>query len=497
MIIVVIKMNKKSINVIITIGCLLISSIVFFTEYKSKENPRELYKVYLEGKTIGYVENKNLLEQYIDSKQVGLKEKYGVETVYAPNDLDIVKEITYNKKVSTSKEIYESIKDIAPFTIKGYTITIKGIDIMTEEGGETTTEEKTIYVLDKEIFNEAVKNTVLVFVSEENYNNFINDTQPELKDVGVLIEDIYIKNQITIKEGNISTEEKIFTDVDELSKYLLFGTLEEQQKYTVKAGDIISDIAYNNKLSIEEFLIANPEFTSENNLLYEGQIVNLGLINPMFSLIEEEHIVELQTKKFDTKIEYDANMLAGYEKVKQEGVNGTIKVTQKVQKANGEIESVVITNTEEVKPTVSRIVVKGSKVIPTVGNPNVWYWPTNKPYVITSNYGWRWGKMHEGIDISGTGYGSPIYAANNGVVEQAGYNSVNGNYIYINHNNGYYSIYAHLATLSVKKGQAVSMGMKIGTMGSTGFSTGTHLHFSIYKGYPYRGGVSVNPRNYY
>jgi len=491
-------MNKKSKkNILITIIALLLSSTVFFVEKDKSYNPEQVYRVYLSGKTIGYVEDKELLEEYIDKAQSSLKEKYDVEKVYAPNDLDIIKEVTYNQKVSTEKEIYEEINKLAPFTIQGYVITIKGIEIMSETEGEITTEDKLIYVLDKEIFNEAVSNTVSVFVSNEDYQNFVNGTQKPIDNVGTLIEDIYIKNKITIKEDKISVEEQIFTDVDELSKYLLFGTTEEQGKYVVKSGDVISDIAYNNKLSIEEFLIANPNFSSEDNLLYEGQVVNLGLINPMFNLIEEDHVVEIQTKKFDTKIEYDANLLVGFEKIKQNGEDGTIRVTQKVQKSNGEIESVVITNTEEIKPTITKIIVKGSKVVPTIGNPGVWYWPTNKPYIITSPFGWRWGKMHEGVDISGTGHGSPIYAANNGTIEVAGYNSTNGNYIYINHNNGYYTIYAHLSTILVKQGQAVSMGTKIGTMGSTGFSTGPHLHFSIYKGYPYRGGVAINPLRFY
>ena len=488
-------MNKKT--VFITFICLILSSFVFFVGYKKMDNPQELYRVYLKGETIGYIENKELLEKYIDDAQIALKEKYNVDKVYAPNELDVIKEITYNQKISTEEEIYEKIKDKSPFTINGYKITIKGIKIIDEEQGEITTEDTVVYVLDKELFNEAVKNTVEVFVSEENYNNFINNTQKEITDVGTIIEDIYIKNEITIKEGRISTDETIFTDLDELNKYLLFGTTEEQQKYTVKDGDVISDIAYNNKLSVEEFLIANPEFTSANNLLYEGQIVNLGLIDPMFNLIEEDHVVEIQTQKYDTIIEYDSSLLVGYEKVVQEGVDGTVKVTKKVQKSNGEIESAIIATTEIVKPTVSKIVVKGSKVIPTVGNVGVWYWPTNKPYIITSTYGWRWGKLHEGLDISGTGYGSPIYAANNGTVDRAGYTSTNGNYIYINHNNGYYSIYAHLASINVTVGQAVSMGDKIGTMGQSGYAFGTHLHFGIYRGYPFTTGYSVNPLNFY
>ena len=488
-------MNKK--DYLLAFICLIICSGILFVGYKKAESPVELYRVYLQGKTIGYIKNKELLEEYIDNEQYELKEKYNVDKVYLPNDLDIVKEITYNQSVLTEEEIYNIIKDISPFTVSGYTITIKGVEVQDNEEEAVVTPDYKIYVIDRDVFEQSIKNTVQVFIPEKDYESFINKTQAEIKDVGSLIEDIYIKNQITITEGRISTTEKIFTDVEELNKYMLFGTTEEQEKYTVQSGDLISDIAYKNKLSVQEFLIANPEFTSENNLLYEGQVVNLGLINPLFKLIEEDHVVELQTETFETKIEYDENMVAGYEKVKQNGENGTIKVTKKVQKLNGEIQSAVITQTETIKPTINKIIVKGSKIIPTVGDVGVWAWPTIKPYQITSGFGWRGYKMHQGIDIAGTGCNSPIYAANNGVVDKSGWNSTNGNYIYINHNNGYYTVYAHLATRDVSVGQTVSMGQKIGTMGRTGLASGCHLHFSISKGYPFVGGVFMNPFNFY
>lgn len=490
-------MNKK--DILYSIIALIISSGIFFVGYTKVSDPEELFRVYLKGETIGYIKDKDLLEKYINDEQVELKEKYNVKKVYLPNDLDIVKEITYNKKISTEKEIYDKIKDTSPFTINGYTITIKGYEEKTEEHPEPIKiPDKKIYVLDKNVFIDSLKNTVQVFISKTDYDNFMNETQPEIKNVGSLIEDLYIKNQITITEGKISTEEKIFTDVEELNKYMLFGTTEEQKKYKVKAGDSISDISFKNKLSVEEFLIANPEFTSENNLLYEGQVVNLGLINPIFKLVEEDHIVELQTQKYETKIEYDQNVLVGYEEVKQQGHNGTLRLTKKVQKVNGEIESAVITKTETIKESVPKIIVKGNKVIPNVGNVGVWRWPTAKPYCITSSFGWRWGKMHEGLDISCSGCGSPIYASNNGTVEIATYAYPNGNYIIINHNNGYYSMYAHLGSISVRSGQVVQMGDKIGTMGATGFATGCHLHFSISKGYPYRGGYQFyNPNSFF
>ena len=491
-------MSKK--NILYVLLSLLISSAVFFVGYQKTSKPIELYHVYLKGDTIGYIKNKELLEEYIDNEQIELKDKYHIDKVFLPNDLDIIKEVTYDKPISTEKEIYERIKGISPFTISGYTITIKGLESTSEaDGSKIVLPDKKVYVLDKEIFTKALKNTINVFISENDYNNFINKTQPEIKDVGSIIEDIYIKNQITISEGRISAEEKIFTDAEELNRYLLFGTLEKQQEYVVGAGESIKEIAYKNKLSVGEFLIANPEFTNENNLLYEGEKVNIGLINPQFVLVEEDHTVELQEDAFETKIEYDDTMLVGYEKVKQDGANGISKITKKIQKQNGTIYSVVVTKREIIKSSVPKIILKGNKTVPNIGNVGLWRWPTAEPSCITSPFGWRWGKHHNAVDISCSGHGSPIYAANNGTVEVANNSRPwpNGNYVVINHNNGFYTIYAHLDSVTVVEGQVVTMGQVIGTMGHTGNATGTHLHFGISVGFPDKGGTYYNPMDFF
>lgn len=494
-------MNKKSVFFII--AAFMISFSVFFMGYVKTLEPKEVYKVYLRGKEIGLIYSKDDLYDYIDKQQQIIKTKYNVDKVYAPNTLDIVKDITYSSNVSSVASIYNKINDIEPFTIKGYVVTIKGVEEQTEENEKKTkSKDKRIYLLDKKIFEESVRDTAIAFVGEDRYVSYEkgNEEKKDTEQVGTYTENIYIKNEITIKEGNISTEEQIFMNKEDLSKYLLFGTLEKQKTYTVKEGETIEDIAFSNKLSPEEFLIANPEFTSADNLISKGQVVTLGEIVPAFKLIEEQHVVEVQTKKYNTKIEYDKTMYEGKEKQKQKGKNGKIKVTKKLQKENGAIISAVITNSEELEPSIERIVVKGSKKKtnysgggsgysePITGNaPTVtgtWYWPTNVPYVITSPFAYRWGKLHSGIDISGTGYGSPIYAANNGVVVEAGSRWPNGNYVLIKHSNGYHTIYAHLSAIKVSSGQTVKQGQVIGSMGRSGMATGTHLHFGVYYGYP-------------
>ena len=115
---------------------------------------------------------------------------------------------------------------------------------------------------------------------------------------------------------------------------------------------------------------------------------------------------------------------------------------------------------------------------------------------LTSPYGYRthpttgqW-KFHNGVDLANN-QGTPIYAARSGKVTVATYGGTYGYYVTINHGDGYSSLYAHMTHYTVSKGQTVKKGDIIGYMGSTGRSTGPHLHFSIFYN-----GSSVNPMNY-
>lgn len=202
----------------------------------------------------------------------------------------------------------------------------------------------------------------------------------------------------------------------------------------------------------------------------------------------------------------DDTQYVGYEKVEQDGKDGLALVTEKIQLVNGEIQDTVQANSVVLSPSINKIVVRGTKRYSSSSlGPNVdvpvgigsWVWPTNSPYTISSYFSWRWGKHHDAVDITGSGYGSPIKAANNGIIVQSGYTSTNGNYIIIAHQNGYYTMYAHMAARYKQVGNIVMAGDQIGTMGNTGFAYGVHLHFGLYNGYPFRGGVAINPLNLY
>lgn len=120
--------------------------------------------------------------------------------------------------------------------------------------------------------------------------------------------------------------------------------------------------------------------------------------------------------------------------------------------------------------------------------------PLHSRYYLSSSYGWRdspfsSGKrsFHSGIDMAAIS-GTSIYPAMDGTVITAGYNSVYGNYVIIQHHSGYKTLYGHMSRITCKKGNFVYTNTKIGEVGSTGLSTGPHLHFTVYKN-----GKTVNP----
>ena len=115
-------------------------------------------------------------------------------------------------------------------------------------------------------------------------------------------------------------------------------------------------------------------------------------------------------------------------------------------------------------------------------------WPTSGR--VTSEYGYRWGRMHQGIDI-GAGTGTPIRAANGGEVIFAGTQGGYGRTVVISHGGGFSTLYAHQSSIAASDGQTVQRGQVIGYVGNTGNSTGPHLHFETRVN-----GAAQNPRRY-
>lgn len=499
-------MNSKRI-IIYSLVSIITSLIVIwcFTGETKYEEPGYIYQVYLDGEKIGLIDSEEKLYELINKEQIAIKDEYQVNQVYPPKGFEIIRTHTYDENLSTVKEVYEKIKEEKQFTIKGYTVTVK----TTEEGVEPTY----IYMLDEEIFNKAVTNVINTFITEERYDQYLTQTQPEIIDTGYIIEKMFFDDKITIKESYVSVDEKIYTTEEDLTKYLLFGDNINRQEYTVTQGDTIEKIAESHQLNVDELLIANDAIDSEDTLLAIGQTLNVALIDPVLSLVYEELVVEDVEQMYNLVVREDPTQYTTYNVVTQVGSKGINRVTKRVQFTNGEQNQGVafIGDPVVIVPAVDQITVKGTKRYSYSSNAGtgsyidtgqIWGWPTNQPSVITSHYGWRWGTLHDGLDISGTGYGSPIYAILDGEVVSAQYGGMVGSSagynVVIRHDNGYYSVYAHMSGMPpVRVGQWVTRGQRIGSMGRSGVATGTHLHLGLFYGKPYNGGYSVNPMRLY
>ena len=429
------------------------------------------------------------------------------DDIYEPLGINVKKVNTYKDELIPVKEVYNIIVDKKPCTIEGYQFKIKksAVKVLNENvlyGALSltdyskikvnATEDIIVYVTKPDVFNKAIEEIAAVFVGSDEYTNYKEDKQEEIKDTGTMIENVYLKEEITIRETNISVKEKIYNDSSSLASYLLYGDTVKSNTVYAKSGDTITKLAIRNGISIEEFFLSNPSFTSINNMFYDNQPIIITKLNPKLSLVADE--IRVEDKEIEYKVieKYDNTMLKGDEKVEQEGSNGLMRVRQKVQVVNGSIQTAEPISNETIKNTRDKIVLVGTKELPNVGSTTSWFWPTKTTYTLTSYFGWRSypfnpsaREFHAGLDIAGVGYGAPVYATNNGTIVEMRRDRWNyGTHIIIDHNNGYWSTYGHMQNFAsgIKLGDTVARGQLIGYVGASGAATGPHLHFEIRVG---------------
>ncbi|TFE25391.1 M23 family metallopeptidase [Cohnella luojiensis] len=275
------------------------------------------------------------------------------------------------------------------------------------------------------------------------------------------------------------------SDPEELYRKLTEGE-PIPKKYTVKKGDCIGCIA--SKLNVSENLIYDNNKWIKNDSIKIGDVLDLSQEKPpILNVKSEERVTEIEAIEPPVEYRKSDSMKLGQQKVLREGTEGKQQVTYRFLKRNGSLIEEEQIAQKVLKKPISTIILKGTKVIRGEGSGK-FSWPVMGAR-ITSYMGARWGRMHNGIDIVGK---SSILAADEGVIEYAGYKSGGlGNAVIINHNNGFKTVYGHMKSVNVKKGQIVEKGDVIGIMGSTGRSTGTHLHFEVHLN-----GKMKNPTSY-
>lgn len=464
-----------------------VASVGFGGQQYVNAHTTDYYVVYWKGQPVGKVSSSAKVEQWLKAKAEELERAdTPVRHVLDDNQVTYVPESAY--KASTDDEAVLAMLDRK--------VTTHPVGVELKVNG------KVIGVVRDHAEAEAllakIKNKYVPPESESNLTQVSagNSAAPKIQTLSLtasapsqapktperLVESVEFVEKIDLAE--VKLEDERLSDPDELYEKLVTGN-PTPVKYTVQPGDCIGCIAEKLDISPEIIYANNPWI--EDDFLQIGDELDLTEMKPMVNVRSVEQVTQVETIEAPVEYKTSEDMRKGQTKVIRKGEDGQKQVTYRLVKKNGSLMEEEIVSEKVLKEPVSTIILKGTKVIPGEGTGK-FMWPVSGAK-ITSYMGKRWGRMHEGIDIIGN---STIKAADNGVVEFAGYKSGGlGNAVIINHKNGFKTVYGHMKKVTVKKGQTVAKGDQIGIMGSTGRSTGVHLHFEIHLN-----GKLKNPTSY-
>lgn len=430
-----------------------------------KDGLGTIYHIYIGDLHIGAVDSKDVVQEVINEKVLSGLETYENFEISLDKEVSMIPEKSFQLAYD-NEEVVKYLKE--DLTIVAQAEAIK-ID-----------DQVVGYFKNKEEAEKVLKAYQLKYVTEEELAHTEDndeDSQKKAKDLSV--GDVEMRDVTFSKDVSLQTEKTEpdnILNIDQGIELLEKGTREEK-KHKVSEGEVLGEIARHYDLSPKKLLSLNPELTEESVLQIDQEIT----VTAYESFID---VLTIEEEKAEEKIEYNVetveskDLYEGEEKIEQKGKNGTREVHYRIEKKNGEVVDKETLSDDVTSEAVDQVIIKGTKVIPSRGTEDL-SWPADGGY-ISSQQGSRWGSFHKGIDIAGPN-SRTISAADHGVVESAGYNGGYGNKIVINHNNGMKTIYAHLNSFDVKVGQVVEKGTKIGVMGSTGNSTGVHLHFEVYQ----------------
>ena len=252
--------------------------------------------------------------------------------------------------------------------------------------------------------------------------------------------------------------------------------------YTVKAGDTLNSICESQGVSIESMTKGSKSVDFE--ALQPGDTLKINNDGRLINVLATFEKTKEEIISYEISYQENAEMPAGTQNVVQEGFDGAEIVDVKIVRINDDELYRERLSAKTTLDPITKVVDCGTKVFRGEGagsvnitSANQMIWPTNAT-AISSNYGVRSSGFHTGLDINGE-TNDPVWAALDGTVTTAGWCGNYGNCIVVKHSSGLSTRYAHLNSIGVGIGQTVKRGQTIGLEGSTGNSTGSHLHFEV------------------
>ena len=310
---------------------------------------------------------------------------------------------------------------------------------------------------------------------------------------GAQNETVAFENVITYEPG-LYLSESIVEPESIIS--IITSTKSVAIEHTAVDGDSPLGIASKYGMTIEEMAALNPGYSADT-MIYIGDTFLIKQEEPFLAVAVTRTEVYDESTAYEVEYYNDSTRYQGSSVIMQEGEYGTDRITANVSYVNGIEVRRRVTNRVTVEEPTPKIVANGTKPPPpnaSISTVEVgkMLWPVggNGGLISELPYGYGGYYGHQGLDIS-AGYGTPIYAAENGTVILARWYSDYGNCVMIEHDNGIVTVYAHASYIHVYEGQRVTQGEAIADVGSTGRSTGNHLHFEVRIN-----GVCMNPINY-
>lgn len=345
-------------------------------------------------------------------------------------------------------------------------------------GVEVVIDEKPVLV----VRSEAAARIVLRWVKDAY--------QAEL--VGEKVEELKFREKVTFRPREVALKDIV--SPGQAVSFLREGGV-QVKKYIVMEGDSLWAIARAHDLVVEDLFAANPDLTSDR--LDVGQELRLATTAPLLNVVITSTAVKKEPIPYQVRGEFDSRLWRGETRVCQAGSEGEAEVIYRIVRQNRTVLDRQVISRRVLKEPIPKIVAKGTRrVVAMAGNVSVSRgsgsgvlgWPVRG--TISSGYGWRGREFHAALDIAAP-HGTPIRAAAGGRVVSTGWEGGYGRTVVIDHGDGLATLYAHLFRVSVGRGDTVGRGEVIGTVGSTGRTTGPHLHFEVMVN-----GRRVNPYSY-
>ena len=407
------------------------------------------------GQRLGLVKEKDDVLRITDLVQSALTEDKNVDVVMDDIEFERVSALG-DAEIDSSEDVLKRLSYMGNLNVKAYGIYVNG-----EKVGAVENKDAAAQVLQD-----------------------IKDRYSSGREGAEVEEAVFIEN-VDIRRSNTDLED-VLSEKEMVEKLCTSG--EKEVKHQVAAGETLADIAKLYSVTEEQLLEENPDI--DQTKLEVGSVITFHQTAPILTVRITEQVTYEQEIPYETEERDDPDMYQGDSETSQQGENGLEEVTSRIVLVNGEqVEETPLVTTVK-KEAVSEIIMVGSKERPpSVGSGN-YIWPLSGGYTLTSNFGGRWGRAHEGIDL-GVSVGADVLAADGGIVTYAGYSGAYGYLVIIDHQNGMETRYAHNSSLLVSEGDEVFQGMHIAESGNSGRSTGPHLHFEIRVN-----GVAKDPLNY-